>query len=152
MSKIKYFAYGSNMNLAQMRERCPHSEKISIGFMNDAEVCFPSFYEPWNSGMAGYKSSPGNKMWGVIFDLDERDLEVMRDYEDFVLGREPHLNNYNEVMVEIISDDEVITCLTYESIVTGNYRPSLKYLQGIIHGATENNLPEEYIEKLSQLL
>lgn len=152
MSKIKYFAYGSNMNLAQMCERCPHSEKIGIGYMNDAEVCFPSFYAPWDSGMAGYRSSPGNKMWGVIFDLDPRDLEVMRDYEDFVFGRDPELNNYNEVTVVVISNEEEIECMTYESIVTGNYRPSLKYLQGIIQGATENNLPEEYIEKLSQLL
>lgn len=152
MSKIKYFAYGSNMNLSQMRERCPHSEKIDIGYMNDAEVFFPSFYGPWNSGMAGYKLSLGSKMWGVIYDLDSRDLEVMRDYEDYVPGREIHLNNYNEVMVDIISNDKTIRCLTYESIITGTYRPSLKYLQGIIQGAQENNLPEEYIEKLSQLL
>lgn len=120
--------------------------------MNDAEVYFPSFYEPWNSGMASYKSSPGQKMWGVIFNLDSRDLEVMRDYEDFVPGREAHLNNYNEVMVEIIFNGEAIQCMTYESIITGKYLPSLRYLQGIIHGAEENHLPEDYIEKLSQLL
>lgn len=152
MSKNYYFAFGSNMNLTQMSERCPHTKKIAIGYMEDVEVCFPSFYEPWNSGMAGFKSAPGNKMWGVIFDLDPRDLEVMRDYEDYVPGRDPKENNYNEIYVDIIVDNKPLRCMTYESIVTGNYRPSLRYLQGIIQGAQQNDLPEEYIEKLSQLL
>jgi hypothetical protein len=152
MSKIIYFAYGSNMNLSQMKERCPYSEKIGIGFMKDAEVCFPSFYAPWDSGMAGYQPSPGNDKWGVLFSLDERDLEVMRDYEDFIPGQDPSLNNYNEVFVDIIVGEKTVRCMTYESNITGVYQPSLKYLQGIIAGAVENNLPEEYIEKLSQLL
>lgn len=152
MSKIIYFAYGSNMNLSQMKERCPHSEKFDIGFMKDAEVCFPSFYEPWNSGMAGYQSSPGNDMWGVLFYLDQRDLEVMREYEDYIPGQDPSLNNYNEVFVDIVVGEQMVRCMTYESVVTGKYKPSLKYLQGIITGAINNDLPEEYIEKLSQLL
>ena len=42
--------------------------------------------------------------------------------------------------------------MTYEVRVTGSFRPSLKYLQTIIRGAEDNDLPEEYIEKLTQLL
>lgn len=152
MNKILYFAYGSNMNLQQMKERCPHSEKLGIGYMEDAEVYFPSFYEPWDSGMAGYKKSPGNIMWGVLFELDHRDLEVMRDYEDYVPGRDSKENNYEEVFVDIFFKDKFVKCMTYESCITGTYKPSPAYLKTIVDGAVDNNLPADYIEKLSKLL
>lgn len=150
--KTLYFSYGSNMNLKQMSERCPDSKKIGIGFMNDAEICFPSFYESWNGGVAGFKKSLGQKMWGVLFELTPSDLEKLRVFEGYVHGRESHLNAYNEVQVTIDVEGENVECMTYEVFVTGNFRPSLRYLQTIIRGAVDNNLPEEYIESLSDHL
>lgn len=150
--KTLYFSYGSNMNLKQMKERCPDSQKIGIGFMNDAEICFPSFYESWNGGVAGFKKSKDKKMWGVLFELSLKDLENLRSFEGYVHGRESHLNAYNEVKVTIDVEGEFVECMTYDVFVTGSFRPSLKYLQTIIRGAEENNLPEDYIESLSQHL
>lgn len=150
--KTLYFSYGSNMNLKQMNERCPGSKKIGIGFMKDTEICFPSFYESWNGGVAGYKKNDGKNLWGVLFELTRDDVEKLRVFEGFVEGRESHLNAYNEVLVQVDCDGSVVECMTYEVFVTGNFRPSLRYLQTIIRGAEENNLPEEYIESLSQHL
>ena len=150
--KTLYFSYGSNMNLKQMQERCPDSKKIGIGFMNNAEICFPSFYESWNGGVAGYKTSTGKKLWGVLFELTVSDVEKLRVFEGYIHGREAHLNAYNEVKVPIDIDGEIVECMTYEITVVGNFRPSLRYLQTIVRGAEENNLPEEYIESLSQHL
>ncbi len=67
-------------------------------------------------------------------------------------GRESHLNAYNEVMVEVFHAEEKIQCMTYEAFVAGDFKPSLRYLKTIIQGAEENNLPEDYIESLSQHL
>ncbi len=152
MQRILYFSYGSNMNLKQMRERCPEHKKIGIGYMPDAEICFPSFYESWNGGVAGYKNSPGSKMWGVLFELSQSDLDNLRVFEGYVHGREAHLNAYNEVVIDVHHETEKVQCMTYEVLVTGNFRPSLRYLQTIIQGAEDNNLPEEYIAGLSQHL
>ena len=120
--------------------------------MPDAEIYFPSFSVSWSGGVAGYKSSPGSIAWGVIYEIDEQDLVVLRSYENFCPTRAAHLNHYNEVMVQIMTDEGPVTCMTYHSCVTGDYRPSLRYIKGIIQGAEDNNLPEEYIEKISQLL
>lgn len=150
--KTLYFSYGSNMNLKQMKERCPDSTKIGIGFMNDAEICFPSFYESWNGGVAGFKQSTGKKMWGVLFEISLSDLDNLRGFEGYVHGRESHLNAYNEVQVMIDVEGKSVECMTYDVFVTGNFRPSLRYLQTIIRGAEENNLPEDYIESLSDHL
>lgn len=152
MQKTLYFSYGSNMNLKQMQSRCADSKKIGIGYMEDAQICFPNFYESWNGGVAGYKKASGQKMWGVLFELSELDVEKLRVFEGYIHGREPHLNAYNEVTVEIFHAEEKIQCMTYEAFVAGDFRPSLRYLKTIIQGAEENNLPEDYIESLSQYL
>ena len=34
MDKILYFAYGSNLNAAQMKQRCPDSEGISAAVLD----------------------------------------------------------------------------------------------------------------------
>jgi len=34
-NKTMYFAYGSNLWLDQMKHRCPESEFIGIGFLDD---------------------------------------------------------------------------------------------------------------------
>ena len=39
MSKY-YIAYGSNMNLKQMAERCPTAERIGIGKVKNYELQF----------------------------------------------------------------------------------------------------------------
>ena len=40
MSKRYYLAYGSNLNINQMRMRCPDSKVVSKGFINDYELLF----------------------------------------------------------------------------------------------------------------
>jgi gamma-glutamylcyclotransferase len=152
MEKIIYFAYGSNMNLTQMKKRCPDSQKLGIGLMKNAVLCFPSFGSNWNSGVAGFKHSDNKDLWGVLYEISENDLSSLRFYEDFNPLKEAHLNNYNETIVSIFQNNESVLCMTYEAVVTGNYQPSLSYLKTIISGAVENELPEYYIDELSQLL
>ena len=48
---IKYFAYGSNLDLPQMKRRCPSSKLISKGSLSDYRLTFNRFSSGWDGGV-----------------------------------------------------------------------------------------------------
>ena len=48
----KYFAYGSNLDLLQMKRRCPLSKLISKGKLPDYRLTFNRYAEGWDGGVA----------------------------------------------------------------------------------------------------
>ena len=49
---VLIFAYGSNMDLAQMKERCPNSDLQSfIAEARSWKLCFPRYSENRNGGV-----------------------------------------------------------------------------------------------------
>ena len=44
----KYFAYGSNLDLLQMKKRCPLSKLISKGKLPDYRLTFNRYAEGWD--------------------------------------------------------------------------------------------------------
>ena len=49
---IKYFAYGSNLDLPQMKRRCPSSKLISKGTLPGYRLTFNRFSSGWGGGVA----------------------------------------------------------------------------------------------------
>ena len=73
MSKKQlYIAYGSNINLEQMKYRCPHSKIVGTSEIKDYELEF--------RGVATIVSSKGSTVPVLIWELDERDLPTLNHY------------------------------------------------------------------------
>ncbi|PQE12443.1 AIG2 family protein [Rutstroemia sp. NJR-2017a BVV2] len=67
-----YFAYGSNLHLAQMAKRCPESRYLGIGKLRNYR------WQINTRGFANVINSPGEEVWGLCFLLsreDERRLD-----------------------------------------------------------------------------
>lgn len=65
-----YFAYGSNMNLAQMRRRCPGAHFCGRGVLHDyrlVERCF-----------ADIEEATGASVHGAVFEITSPELLPMR--------------------------------------------------------------------------
>src|SRR5690242_6364360 len=76
------FAYGSNMDPAQMRERCPESDLS--WFVAEAEgwrLCFPRKSTKRKGGVGSIAREEGASVWGVVFAISERDLSRLDEYE-----------------------------------------------------------------------
>ena len=61
-----YFAYGSNLSLAQMASRCPTSTHHALGVLHGYK---------WIIGKRGYAnviatSNPPNEVWGMLYWLE----------------------------------------------------------------------------------
>ena len=49
---VKYFAYGSNLDLRQMKMRCPLSKLVSKGSLSGHSLTFNKYSGGWDGGVA----------------------------------------------------------------------------------------------------
>ena len=151
---LHYFAYGSNMSLAQMRERCPESVAIGNGWLADHALVFPRYSTRRQSGAASIAPRPGATVWGVIYATTEADLARLDVFEGFRADRPAAENNYNRAMILGGAAEHGRADLRHLHRPAGGgacSAPSLDYLQTILTGAIENGLPEAYVQALRRV-
>lgn len=152
---LAYFAYGSNMSLAQMRERCPNSIRTGIAILPGFELAFTRFSTRRLTGAASVVPAAGRAVWGVLYDLAADDRAFLDQCEGYQPGRPFAANNYNPANITVLRDGDAacpIAAMTYIAVAQdGVFQPSQAYLATIIEGAIENGLPDAYIKGLQAL-
>ncbi|MFI5246539.1 MAG: gamma-glutamylcyclotransferase family protein, partial [Gemmatimonadales bacterium] len=58
MTMVLYFAYGSNLDEAQMRERCPAAERVARATLRGHVLTFGGFSHKWNGAVASVRRAP----------------------------------------------------------------------------------------------
>jgi hypothetical protein len=143
-----YFAYGSNMNLKWMEERCPGSRPLRIATLHDYLLSFRYPSTSWPGGGAcDIVRRKGSLVWGVLFEVSEADLQALDDYEDVAQG------GYRRLPVTVSSEGFLHNAISYEVVekLPQNLKPVDEYLDLVIAGAEQNGLPRGYIESVRQL-
>ena len=137
-----YAAYGSNLNLCQMKYRCPKATVIGIGIINNYRLTFRGS----GRGVANIEKQPNENVPVVLWSITKECEKALDRYEGF-----PRL--YVKEEVEVIKDDGVkIKAMAYVMHETYKYmpaRPTDYYLDVIWQGYLDNNLQ---IEKLRTAL
>jgi hypothetical protein len=143
-----YFAYGSNLNLSQMKARCPGAKKIGIGRLYGYEICFPrKSSSRQGKGVASICEKPGAFVEGVLFQLTNSDWNSLDRYEGV-----PDSYTHKLVKISMGGSNETVAETYLANIMEGSpFKPSKAYLDLIIHGAEENGLSVDYIEKLKRV-
>ena len=141
MKKYYYFAYGSNMNHRQMRNRCPSSRFIKRAFLEGYKFVYDGYSKTRKGAVANVIETKGTDdvVWGGLFEINEDNLSALDCYE-----RYPDSYDRKEVNVK---DDESNYYIAIVYFRTGEpkSRPSDGYRTIVIQGAKDCNLPEEYI-------
>jgi len=155
---ILYFAYGSNLSLAQMRERIGSKPKVISGaYLENHRLGFTIYSKiTWKGGVADIVPEAGSKVWGAIYELTEEQLVKIDHYEGYKKDRDPKKNFYNRLQVEVVDKKGVKQpCLTYQAEVKDEkrrkylyHRPSEKYCEVIRKGGEDHGLPQEFYEHL----
>ena len=121
-----YFAYGSNLNQKQMKERCPDSKPLFTAVLPNYKLVFVGWSRQWRGGVASIKSFRGERVRGAIYEVTEACLQRLDRYE----------SGYNRLKVTVVGeDDEPIEAITY--VKTGRLEdatPSKEYLAIIQQG------------------
>lgn len=144
-----YFAYGSNMNLSQIRSRCSRPVAKGIARLSNHRIEFFGRTEKWDSAMETVEEAPGHEVWGVMFALSQLDWERLDLWQD---ARMDGAGMYFHFPVSVVDlDGREHSVRLYKKDILGEVRdPSREYLDHILRGASEHGLPPNYIEQLKQ--
>ena len=143
----KYFAYGSNLDLSQMKRRCPECRLISKGSLSGHSLTFNRFSNGWGGGVADVIQDQDSKVWGLVFEISDSDLERLDRYEGYHKDQTSMYERWKAVIDTPngqISDVWVYTVVEKQKYV----QPTLEYLQIIKDAAVRWNFPKDYQQTL----
>lgn len=151
-----YFAYGSNMQFDQMRERCPSARFVCTARLKDHRLAFTRLSKNRHCGVADVLQSTESEVWGAVFQIDETEIGALDKSEGYRPGRLRTDNAYerSELHVERAGDVEKPLAVWTYTVVTKldpNPKPSQDYKQLILDGARMWRLPALYIQQLEAI-
>lgn len=151
-----HFAYGSNMDERQMRDRCPSAEFKWAAKLEGWRLCFPRYSRKRHGGVASIEEAGGQEVWGVVFEIPEDEWKELDKSEGYKPGRAREKNSYQREEMNVVdTEGNEHQCRVYIANSAKPYKPSREcYLNYIIRGAEqhlENGIPGAYIEELRRI-
>ncbi|XP_012533929.1 gamma-glutamylcyclotransferase-like isoform X2 [Monomorium pharaonis] len=152
-----YFAYGSNLFTKRIRLDNPTAVMKHIGYIKNFRLDFNRYSKRWRGTSATIVETENSVVWGVVWELHKCNLATL-DCQESVQD-----NIYRAMSVNVETPDgRTLNCRVYqqcnnpkEYIKPEDFpidkRPSPLYLNMILRGAEENNLPFEYIKFLKTI-
>lgn len=133
-----YFAYGSNMDLEQMKARCPRSHKfLGVGELYDWEFFINS------RGVANIIMNGDSEVYGLLFKITERCLNCLDMHEGY-----PRIYGRLELPVKFGNEEEVNAWVYIDNNFLEVGKPRTNYLERIVEVAQKFEFPEDYIKHL----
>ena len=127
-----YCAYGSNLNLFQMKRRCKDSVFLKKYELKGYRLNFRSKYRA-----ADIEKSKNSIVPGALFEISKSDEKKLDVYEDFpILYKKLYFTYYNR------------TVMTYIMVNKTEFRyPTERYLNVVKQGYKDCNLNTDYLTK-----
>ncbi len=152
-----YFAYGSNLNQADLDRWCGNRPVPRLKLnqktwqratLEGCKLVFDCYSTSRGCEAANVRPAPANHVRGVAFEVSQEELEIIAQKENT-----PRTYVQDDVDVTLEDESKVpaktFVCRPGTEQHAG--RPSPEYLALIIEGATEYGLDQEWINKLKQL-
>ena len=133
-----HFAYGSNMDRAAMRRRCPTAAAVGAAWLENWRFIVT------RDGYASILPARGSVVHGVLWRLTARDLAAVNAYESLDSGL------YRRRMLPVSQGGRRLKALVYIARDSCEGRPKPGYQSLVIQAARDWNLPEDYIRGLER--
>jgi gamma-glutamylcyclotransferase (GGCT)/AIG2-like uncharacterized protein YtfP len=137
-----YAAYGSNLDPAQMLERCPHSPSRGAGWLEGWRLTFGGEDLGWEGALATVVEDAAERVFVMLYDVSEQDESVLDEIEFATTGL------YDKIRVRAQTmDGEALTWLYVLSGYEGGL-PSARYLGVMADAAERAGAPDDYVTGL----
>jgi gamma-glutamylcyclotransferase (GGCT)/AIG2-like uncharacterized protein YtfP len=142
---MRYFAYGSNMDPVQMRDRAPGARALGAARLSGWRLTFTRDSPGWGGGVGHIEPDEGGEVWGVLWDASDDDLHNLDEYEGVAVGA------YVRERVTVAHADTEVEAIVYLAVPRGYKQPSKRYIEALVRGAEAHGLPQEYVSRLRSL-
>lgn len=151
--RVLTVAYGSNMDWEQMRTRCPSARFVGVANLPKHRLAFTRRSESRGCGVADAVPDDDREVWGVVYEIDSRDVGSLDASEGFRPGRAT--NAYRRAERHVFVDGKESRPLTV-SIYFAEPQddpppPNSVYKALILSGTRHWHLPGDYIHELEQI-
>jgi hypothetical protein len=137
-----YAAYGSNMDPAQMLQRCPSSPVADTGWLPGWRLTFGGEDLGWEGALATVVEDPASSVFVVLYDMAASDERTLDSWEGADLG----LYTKIRLMVKTLEGDKLAWLYALQAFEGGV--PSARYLGVIADAAEAADAPAEYVNEL----
>ena len=141
------------MHWPQMKGRCPSARFVGVAKLPNHRLSFTRKSVKRGRGVADAVAERGRDVWGVLFEIDERDVGSLDESEGYRPGRIENSYWRRECIVFVDGKNEqLIISQTYFAQRQRNPPlPSQAYKDLILSGATHWRLPTEYLAQLNAI-
>lgn len=80
-NKVFYLAYGSNLNVRQMKNRCPSSEIIGTTYINDYKLVYCGYDD--ELAYLTLEKFKGSYVPAALYELEKKDIRFLDLYEGY---------------------------------------------------------------------
>ncbi|MGH6964303.1 MAG: gamma-glutamylcyclotransferase family protein [Phenylobacterium sp.] len=137
-----YFAYGSNMSTARLRERMPSCKPLGLATLPGHALRFHKRSVDGSGKCDAFAVDGADSVIGVLFSFDPTERAALDKAEG--LG-----NGYEHATVTVINGEgrrrKVLTYLATPDHIDDSLKPYGWYKDLVLAGATEHGLPKDYI-------
>lgn len=119
-----YFAYGSNMNEAQMQSRVPGSRKVDVGWLLDHEFLYSGYSRTWGGAVANVRRKTGHAVFGVLYSLPPGGIDSLDRFEGY-----PHAYQRRRVTIQDSRGARRPALLYFKRSARAEVEPSPEYVR-----------------------
>ena len=144
---MKYFAYGSNMSLLRLRERVPSAENIGVFMLKEHQLRFHKTSKDGSGKCDAFQTNNNRDMViGALFEINDDEKEALDRAEGLGYG-------YDEKIVNVLNDSGMsFEALTYYATkMDSSLKPYSWYLNHVVIGAKEINIPAQYLDAIQSI-
>ena len=145
--KMYHFAYGSNMNINELKKYLKSDIKIiGVGYLDNYIFKYRKIKNRKLSAKGNIEKRNGSKVYGLVFEINGS-LEKLHKKEG-IFNNTYQIDFFN---IKLLENRKKVMCFSY--IMTKNAidkigKPSKNYKNNIIKTAVQYNFPLQYIKKL----
>jgi AIG2-like family len=139
-----YAAYGSNMDPAQMLERCPHSPVAGTGWITGWRLTFGGEDLGWEGALSTLVEEPDGDghVFVALYDVTAQDEAQLDSWEGADMGL------YRKIRLRVHTLDGEVLAWVYVLDAFEGGLPSARYLGVLADAAEKAGAPDEYVAEL----
>jgi len=140
---LRYFAYGSNMHPARLRERTPSCRRVAVATLPGYSLYFHQASATDGSAKCNILESahPAAMVHGVLFEIPARERPMLDQAED--LGR-----GYQLKSLTVLCEGQEVLAFCYvamDDTIDDALLPFSWYRDIVLHGARQHAFPNDYL-------
>jgi hypothetical protein len=144
-----YFAYGLNLSPELMASKVPQARCLGPAKLAGWRLAFFGRSSQWGGGCESLVEEPGRAAWGLLYELDPRQAELLDSNED---ARLDGTGAYFHCPIQVEREGASLAAVTYLKASLGpETSPSIEAMAKVCEGALLAGLPAGYCQELAGL-